>query len=580
MKQQKLALSLAIATSLALVACSDDEAPQTTDEKPVVTTQEQTTVAAKDVTQQVAGKPTNNFLTAYQNIDLDKYKERTKILSSDDFTGREPATEGGRKTTNYLAAQFQELGLKPGNGDSYFQQVPLVSIEASADMQLKLGDSTLEYPTDFVANSSKLADSISLEESPLVFVGYGVVAPEYNWNDYEGVDMTGKTAVILVNDPGYGTQNPDLFQGKTMTYYGRWTYKYEEAARQGAASAIIIHDTAPASYGWNVVSNSWSGAQYHLADAGNDPKVDVEMWITYDQAHALFNQAGLKLDELQQQALSADFKPVPMDVKASVTVNNTINKSESANVIATIEGSERPDEHVVYMAHWDHLGSRPHQEGDNIFNGAIDNATGTAGILSIAQAFKALPNKPKRSVTFMAVTAEEQGLLGSKYYAANPSVPLNKIVGAINIDSMNVSGRVKDLTVVGFGKSELEEYLADAAKRQERTLKVEASPERGGYYRSDHFSLAKKGVPAVFAGGGTEYQDDQDMAQVEKWNAKRGECYHQLCDEYQENWNWQAALDDVRIFFEAGYLLSNDTKYPNWYDGTEFKAIREQSLKQ
>ncbi|WP_417445912.1 M28 family peptidase [Kangiella sp.] len=571
MKKSLITLSLA---ALFLTACDDkqQESAQPASDKA------ETEVATKPAQPQASGKPQNSFLTAYDNIDLAQFKERVKTMSTDDFQGRSPATDGGRKTVEFLTSEFKKLGLEPGNGDSYLQQVPLTSIEADANMELQLGDNTLKFPEDFVANSSKLVDTISLDKSELVFVGFGTVAPEYNWNDYEGLDMEGKTAVILVNDPGYHTQDPELFQGKAMTYYGRWTYKYEEAARQGAAAAIVIHDTAPASYGWNVVSNSWSGPQYHLAEAGDDPKLDVEMWITYDQAQNLFSQAGLDLNELQEAALKPDFKAVPIDATASVTVRNTIEKSQSPNVIATIPGKTKPDEHVVYMAHWDHLGMNPHLEGDQIFNGAVDNATGTAGIISIAQAFKALPEQPERSVTFIAVTAEEQGLLGSKYYAANPTVPMNKIVGAFNIDSMNISGRVTDLTVVGFGKSEMETYVSQAAERQGRELVPEASPERGGYYRSDHFSLAKLGVPAIYAGGGTEYREGQDMELIEQHNKKRGECYHQVCDEYQENWAWEAALDDVKVFFEAGYLLSNSGDYPNWYEGTEFKAIRDESM--
>ena len=526
------------------------------------------------------GKHQNNFLTAYDNIDLNLYKERVKTLSSDEFEGRAPDTEGGRKTSEYLKQQFKAVGAEPGNGDSYFQQVPLISIEADADMQLQLGDSTLEYSKDFVAGTSQTVESISLKDSDLVFVGYGVVAPEYDWNDYEGVDMEGKTAVILINDPGFAQPDAGIFQGKAMTYYGRWTYKYEEAARQGAAGAIIVHETAPASYGWNVVSSSWSGPQYHLPSSGDQPKLDAEMWITLDQAHNLFKQSDLDFAELQQQALSKDFEPVALDSKASVDITNTIQKSQSANVIATIPGKKRPDEHVIYMAHWDHLGSRDGMEGDHVYNGAIDNATGTAGIISIAQAFKQLPEAPDRSVTFVAVAAEEQGLLGSKFFAANPIVPLNKIVGAFNIDSMNVSGRMKDFTVVGYPKSEVETYVAQAAQRQGRELRPESAPERGGYYRSDHFSLAKFGVPAVYGGGGTDLRDDADKAAAEKWNAMRGKCYHDLCDEYQEDWVWQAALDDVRVFFEAGYLLSNSEDFPNWYEGTEFKSIRDKSLKQ
>ncbi|GAA4343917.1 M28 family metallopeptidase [Kangiella taiwanensis] len=576
---KKTTLSLSIA-ALLLTACGDNDsakkadASQTAEKAPVKVEQSE---KASDKTE---NKHQNNFLTAYDNIDLDIYKDRVKTLSSDEFEGRSPATEGGRKTSEYLKEQFKAVGAEPGNGDSYFQQVPLISIEADADMQLQLGDATLEYSKDFVAGTSQTVESISLKDSDLVYVGYGVVAPEYDWNDYEGVDMEGKTAVILINDPGFAQPDAGIFQGKAMTYYGRWTYKYEEAARQGAAGAIIIHDTAPASYGWNVVSSSWSGPQYHLPSTGDTPKLDAEMWITLDQAHSLFKQSGLDLAQLQKDALSKDFKPVPLDSKASVDIKNTIQESQSANVIATIPGKKRPDEHVIYMAHWDHLGSRDGMEGDHIYNGAIDNATGTAGIISIAQAFKQLPEAPDRSVTFVAVTAEEQGLLGSKYFAANPTVPLTQIVGAFNIDSMNVSGRMKDFTVVGYPKSEVESYVEQAAKRQGRELRPESAPERGGYYRSDHFSLAKFGVPAVYGGGGTEFRDDADKDAADKWTKMRGECYHSLCDEYHEDWVWQAALDDIKIFFEAGYLLSNSEDFPNWYEGTEFRSIRDESMKQ
>jgi len=387
MKITTLGISIA---ALLLSACGDNADTEKKSAEAQKDMQKQASTTEKSAKQmpKSTAKHQNNFLTAYDNIDLELYKERVKTLSSDDFAGRSPATEGGKKTTEFLKAQFEEIGAKPGNGDSYFQQVPLISIEADADMELQLGDSTLEYSTDFVAGTSQTVDSISLDNSDLVYVGYGVVAPEYNWNDYEGVDMEGKTAVILINDPGFAQPDAGIFQGKAMTYYGRWTYKYEEAARQGAAGAIIIHETAPASYGWNVVSNSWSGPQYHLPSTGNEPKLDVEMWITLDQALGLFKQSGLDLAKLQQDALSKDFKPVPLKSKASVSVKNTIQESQSANVIATIPGKKRPEEHVVYMAHWDHLGSRKNTKGDHIFNGAVDNATGTAGIRSIAQAFR------------------------------------------------------------------------------------------------------------------------------------------------------------------------------------------------
>ncbi len=560
-------LALVLSSSL-LVACNQSDKTAEKQESAVETSKAVAQPSEKNELK-------SNFEQVYSAFNQDFYKENVKILSSDDFTGREPATEGGKKTTDFIVKEFQAAGLKPGNGDSYLQQVPLISIEADPNMVLTLGDESLKYFDEFVAGTSKSVAKTELKDSELVFVGYGVVAPEYDWNDYEGIDMKGKTAVILVNDPGFLTEDPELFQGRTMTYYGRWTYKYEEAGRQGAAGAIIVHDTAPASYGWGVVSNSWSGAQYQLAKAGDDPKPEVEAWITLDKAKALFKRAGLNFEQEQAKALTRDFKPVELNQTASVAFTNGIKHSESANVIATLPGTETPEEHVVYMGHWDHLGLKAHFEGDQIFNGAIDNATGIAGIISIANAFNTLNIKPKRSITFMAITAEEQGLLGSKYYAANPTVETKNIIGAFNIDSMNVSGRVKDLTVVGFGKSELEQYITKAAKRQGRVTKVEADPSRGGYYRSDHFSLAKKGVPAIFAGGGSEIDDDEDKVRAEKFNKMRSKCYHQLCDEYQEDWAWEAALEDVKVLFEAGYHLSMDGKYPNWYKGTEFKAIRD-----
>ncbi len=573
MSKKTIPNSLVLLLSFSLLAaCEKAEKPEV---KPEAMPTKAEASSAQDKMQQATNPIVkNNFEEVYNSFDLDFYKANVKILASDDFTGREPATEGGKKTTDFITEQFKNAGLMPGNGDSYLQQVPLISIEADANMELTLGDEKLKYFDEFVAGTSKSVERAELKDSELVFVGYGVVAPEYGWNDYAGIDMKGKTAVILVNDPGFMTEDPELFQGRTMTYYGRWTYKYEEAGRQGAAGAIIVHDTAPASYGWGVVSNSWSGAQYQLADAGDEPKPDVEAWITLDKAKALFKRAGLDFEKEQAKALTREFQPVALDQTASVAFTNSIKRSQSANVIATLKGSEKPEEHVIYMGHWDHLGLKAHFEGDQIFNGAIDNATGIAGIISIAKAFNDMNIKPKRSVTFMAITAEEQGLLGSKYFAANPTVATKNIVGAFNIDSMNVSGRVNDLTVVGFGKSELEQYVTKAAKRQNRVTKVEADPSRGGYYRSDHFSLAKKGVPAIFAGGGSDFIE-ADKAMAEKWNALRGKCYHQLCDEYQEGWAWNAAMQDVKILFEAGYLLSTDNNYPNWYKGTEFKAIRD-----
>ncbi|MGB1262628.1 MAG: M28 family metallopeptidase [Cognaticolwellia sp.] len=522
----------------------------------------------------------DNFTQAYQSFDIDAIKADVKTLSSDKFAGREPSTVGETLTTNMLISQFKSLGLAPGNGDSYLQAVPMNSIVSEPQGTLTIADMAFDFPKNFVASSRQTRESNSLKDSELVFVGYGINAPEYQWNDYKNVDVKGKTVVVLVNDPGYATQNAELFDGNTMTYYGRWTYKYEEAARQGAAGAIIIHETKPASYGWNVIESSWTGAQYHLpAKEVNEPVVDVEMWISTEKAHELMAKAGMDFDKLKAQALSKNFAAVPLKLTADIAVKNTITESVSNNVVATIPGRSRPDEHVIYMGHWDHLGSTMINGKKEIFNGAHDNATGTAGLMHIAKAYKTLAKSPERSVTFVAATAEEQGRLGSRYFANHPTMPLNKVVGLINMDSLDISGLKKDLTVVGFGKSELEDYLAKAAKRQGRTLTPEQTPERGYYYRSDHFSLAKKGVPALSAGGGSTWLNAEQKAIGDQVSALVAKCYHQTCDEYNENWGWQGMVAELQVFFETGFMLSNSKEWPNWREGSEFKVTRDAMMK-
>ncbi|GAA5137250.1 M28 family metallopeptidase [Thalassotalea piscium] len=522
----------------------------------------------------------SDFENAYKSFDSDKIKADIKLLSSDEFGGREPSTEGETLTTNLLIKEFKRLGLVPGNGDSYTQAVPLVSITSTTTENLTIGDIAFEFPKNFVASSRKMDKRSSLKSSELVFVGYGINAPEYQWNDYAGVDVKGKTVVILVNDPGFATQDSELFDGNTMTYYGRWTYKYEEAARQGAAGAIIVHETKPASYGWNVIESSWTGAQYHLpASEVNEATVDVEMWISKDKAIELFKKSNQDFAQLKQAAAQRNFKAVPLDLTVSVAVENKFDRSNSNNVIATIKGSEKPDEHVVYMAHWDHLGSTIVDGKREIYNGAHDNATGTAGIMHIAKAYQLLKKAPKRSVTIIAVTAEEQGRLGSRYFANHPTMPLNKIVGLVNMDSLDITGLKTDVTVVGYGKSNLENYLAKAAKRQGRVLTPELNPERGYYYRSDHFSLAKKGVPALSAGGGSAWINEEQKAIGERVGAMVAKCYHQTCDEFDENFGWEGVVAELQLFFETGYLLANSDEWPNWNEGTEFKASRDAMMK-
>jgi len=518
-----------------------------------------------------------SFDKAYHSFDLAELKQQIKTLSSDEFAGREPSSPQEKLTTGMLVNEFKALGLLPGNGDSYTQSVSMVSI-TSTPSTLKIGDIAFDFPKNFVASSRKMDANISLNDSELVFVGYGINAPEYDWNDYAGVDVKGKTVVVLVNDPGFATQDPAIFEGNTMTYYGRWTYKYEEAARQGAAGAIIVHETAPASYGWNVIESSWTGAQYHLP-AGNEPVLDVEMWINHEKTQELFAKAGMDFEKSKNAAKAKGFKAQPLKLEAAISVENKVESSKSDNVLATIRGTEKPDEHVIYMGHWDHLGTGVIDGKKVVFNGAHDNATGTAGLMQIAKAYKALPESPKRSVTFIAVTAEEQGRLGSRYFANHPTMPLDKIVGLINMDSLDITGMKTDVTVVGYGKSELEKYLAKAAKRQNRTLTPELTPERGYYYRSDHFSLAIKGVPALSAGGGSKWLNEEEQAIGTRVEAEVAKCYHQACDEYSEDWGWKGLVAELQLFFETGYMLANSSEWPNWYEGTEFKAARDAMMK-
>lgn len=519
----------------------------------------------------VKAAPKITFDTSYQAITGDDIKAKAKVLASDEFAGRLPATIGEEKTLAYLTEQLTAYGVEPGNGDSFLQAVELMQITADADVSLTIGEHTFAYKEDMVVGSKREQDEITLNDSELVFVGYGVNAPEYNWNDYEGLDVKGKTVVILVNDPGFENPESGLFQGKTMTYYGRWSYKYEEASRQGAAAALIVHETAPASYGWSVVANSWSGPQYGLVSAdGGASRVAVEGWLTLAAAQQVFASAGKDFATEKANALAGPYHSA-LGLKASTTVRNTFSKSSSYNVLATVRGSELPDEHVIYTAHWDHLGTDTSLDGDQIYNGFRDNATGTAGILSIANAFASLTEKPKRSISFLIVTAEEQGLLGSKYYAQSPIIPLQNTVANINVDAMNILGRTQDVAVVGKGKSELETYLNAAAARQNRTVVEEPTPQAGYYYRSDHFSFAKAGVPALYAYGGDTPIDEATAAYRKKMNVIDRGCYHQVCDEYRESIDAGGMEEDARLLFDVGYHVANADARPQWSASSEFQ---------
>ena len=517
---------------------------------------------------------------ALDTIIAEELSADIQVLSSDAFEGRGPASPGEDSTINYMKARFEAVGALPGNDDSYFQEVPLVSITADpgAVLLIRGGGSTqrFAYADGFVAWTKRVVDSERIANSELVFVGYGIVAPENDWNDYEGVDVTGKTAVILVNDPGFATQDPAVFNGNAMTYYGRWTYKFEEAARQGAAGALVIHETAPASYGWETVRNSWTGPQFALVDDNNNmSRLAVEGWISSATAGSIFERAGLDYDSLKSAAEQPGFLATSLGQTASVSLRNTVVRSVSNNVLALVPGTDRTDEYIVYTAHWDHFGLNPSLEGDQIFNGAMDNATGISALIEIAEAFLSLEERQSRSIVLMAVTAEEQGLLGSAYYATNPVYPLEKTVAAINMDALNILGPMHDASIVGYGNSELDQYLIDAAAIQDRVVYPESRPEAGSYYRSDHFNFAKVGVPALYPNAGVDHVEhgaEWTKQQMDEYSANN---YHQPSDEYDPNWDLSGAIDDIRLYFRVGYRLANETTFPNWNEGTEFKATRD-----
>lgn len=517
------------------------------------------------------------------NISEATLKDITRHLSTDEFGGRMPGTDGGEKTVAYLTEKFREAGLQPGNGDSWTQQVPLVEITGRDFKPLAISgegtDIDLAFGTEWVGVSYRDTPTTDIADSELVFVGYGINAPERGWNDYEGVDMTGKTAVILVNDPDYESEALEgTFNGRAMTYYGRWTYKYEEAARQGATAAIIVHDTFPASYGWNVVESSWTGPQAY-PDYGDSPPPLTAMngWVQKEAAERILAAAGQDLAELSAKAKQEGFRAVPLGLTASTSFANDVRKYESQNVIGILPGSEAPDEYVLYTAHWDHLGTcTPDATGDDICNGAIDNATGTAALVALAEAH-AKAGAARRSIVFLAVTAEEQGLLGAYYYAANPVYPLAQTVGGVNMDAFLMAGKAKDVTVVGGGKSQLDRYLEKALEKQGRTQTPDSSPEAGYYYRSDHFALAKRGVPMFYVDGGEDLIEGGTEAGKQIAEDYRKNRYHQPSDEFDESWDWSGVVQDVTLFWELGRMLAMSTSWPNWVDGDEFRATRDES---
>jgi Zn-dependent M28 family amino/carboxypeptidase len=519
--------------------------------------------------------------------------QTTSDLAADSMEGRGPGTRGEDRTVAYLTRKLQEIGLVPGNPDgSWVQNVSMIGYTSRPTATVTAGGKPIPFasPADFVANSRHDRPETKVDNSDIVFVGYGVVAPEYGWDDYKGVDVRGKTILMLINDPAVPAPGDSAaldstkFRGKAMTYYGRWTYKYEIASEKGAAAAIIIHETGPAGYPFSVVQGSWSSEQFDIPSPDASKRVPVEGWMSLDKAKALLTASAPSLcaprpgscfDSLRASAKRPDFRPVTLNAKASFTVKNSVRRVESKNVIGKIEGSERKDETVIYTAHWDHLGRDSTAKGDQIFNGALDNASGTAGILEIAKAFKAASPPPERSVLFLFVTAEEKGLIGAKYYAENPLYPLAKTAANINLDGVNQWGRTKDIVVVGLGNSTLDDVLRSVIEPEGRTIRPDAEPEKGFFYRSDHFEFAKLGVPALYANEGVEYIGKAPDYGMQKRAEYTDKDYHKPSDEVKPDWDLSGAVDDLRALFRVGYAVAQQESWPEWKPGTEFKARRD-----
>jgi Zn-dependent M28 family amino/carboxypeptidase len=528
-----------------------------------------------------------------ESISSTRLLERIRVLSSDEYEGRGPGTAGEEKTVAFVTKEFQAIGLEPGNPDgSFVQKVPLVGLKGTPTGSFEVGGAAgktigLEFPKDAVALTRRFVPSVDVEDSDVVFVGYGVVAPEYSWDDYKGVDVRGKTIVMLVNDPPVpdpkdpSKLDDSVFKGRAMTYYGRWTYKYEIAAEKGAAAAVIVHQDGPAGYPWSVVDKSWSREVFDIdTPDGNAGRAAVEGWITLDKAKELFSACGKDFAALEDAARTREFRPVDLGARARFHVASEVRRVESKNVVAKLAGSDPKvaDECLVYSAHWDHLGKSDGASGPAIFHGAVDNASGTSGLLEIAQAFARGP-RPRRTILFLSVTAEEKGLLGSKWYAAHPLAPLEKTLADINMDSLNPWGRTSDVISVGYGQSTLDEVLLDAAARAGRSVKSDPQPEKGAYYRSDHFEFAKVGVPALYADSGVDA-----LGKPPGWGLAKGDDftahdYHQPSDVVKPDWDLSGAVDDLALLVRVGRAVADGDRWPEWKDGSEFKARREAMLR-
>jgi len=533
----------------------------------------------------IAAQATEPASSALESISARELTRDIQILASDEFEGRGPGTRGEDRTTAWLVEQFQAAGLQPGGtGGSWFQEVPMVGMRSTVSAALQHGSATeiLTAPQDLVAWSPPKKPTVSVEKSALVFVGYGVEAPEYEWDDFKGADLRGKTLLMLVNDPpvvdATGKLDPAVFKGKAMTYYGRWTYKFEVAARKGAAAALLVHEAGPAGYPWFVVVNSWSRENFSLT-ATDEPTVQVAGWVSLEATQRMLKGTGLDLAELKRRAIRRDFKPISLPLTAQLAVTNSLRHLRSRNVVGELRGrdSERRQDWIIYTAHWDHLGRDDQREGDPIYNGALDNAAGTAGLLELARAFTALPGRPARSLMFLALTGEEQGLLGARHYAADPLHPLSRTVANINMDGLNPWGRTSDLSIIGLGNSTLDDLARRHATAQGRTVAAEAQTEKGYFYRSDHFEFAKVGVPALYAKGGTNF-----LGRPPGWGQSKADDYterdyHKVSDEVKPDWDFAGAVEDLQILFRVGYELATTSAWPEWNPGTEFRAKREES---
>ncbi len=530
--------------------------------------------------------------SGWEQISATRILENIKVLSSDEYEGRAPASKGETLATGYIEEQFKKVGLRPGNPDgTYFQSVPMVGIKADPSAQLVFTDyangkhETLKFADDFVAWTKRLQPVINVE-ADMVFVGYGVVAPEYHWNDFKGVDVKGRIIVVLINDPPVPDPNDPskldekTFKGRAMTYYGRWTYKFEEAAAKGALGCLIVHQTGPAGYPWGVVRSSNTGEQFSLVSADRGmSRCAVEGWITYEKAKVLFALAGKDFDALEKSAVSRDFHPVDLHVKASLGLRNTIRTINSKNVAGKVVGSDPNlrDEYVIYTAHWDHLGIGPEVNGDKIYHGAADNASGVAGLVELAAAFTHMQPPPRRSILFLSVTGEEKGLLGSQYYSEHPLYPLTKTLAEINMDGLNMLGRTKDIEVIGLGQSTLDDLVQAAATEQGRVVKPDAEPEKGYYYRSDHFNFAKQGVPALDPSSGVDYIGKAQGWGLQMREKYTSEDYHKPSDKIKPYWDLSGTVEDLRLLGEVGYRVANAKSFPVWKAGSDFKAKRQET---